>query len=55
MNAFYKDIMIAMMFMVGIFGFVVGEFIISSSSFAGAVITSYVALNQRLKLNLSNK
>jgi hypothetical protein len=51
MSAFYKDIMIATMFIIGIFGFVVGEFIISSSSFAGAVVTSYVALSQRLKLS----
>lgn len=50
MNDFYKDILIGTIFVIGLLGFISGEFIISSALFATAAIASNVRLNsKRLK------
>ena len=50
MNDFYKDILIGTIFVIGLLGFISGEFIISSALFATAAIVSNVRLNsKRLK------
>ena len=45
MNALYKDILIGFVFIAGLFGFLSGEFIISSALFAIAAIASNVSTN----------
>ncbi|WP_428356965.1 hypothetical protein [Methyloprofundus sp.] len=47
MNDFYKDALTAIVFFVGLFGFVSGEFIISSALFATAAIASNVNMNSK--------
>lgn len=47
MNAFYKDLLIGVVFITGLFGFVSGEFIISSALFATAAVASNVTLNSK--------
>ncbi len=47
MNTFYRDVLIGLMFMVGIVGFISGEFIISTVLFASAAIFSNVQLNRQ--------
>ena len=47
MNDFYKDILTGLVFIVGLFGFVSGEFIISSTLFAAAAIASNVNMNSK--------
>ncbi|MEI7838969.1 MAG: hypothetical protein WCJ11_00540 [Methylococcaceae bacterium] len=47
MNAFTRDVLIALMFIVGIVGFISGEFIISTVLFASAAIFSNVHLNRQ--------
>ena len=47
MNDFYKDVSIGLVFMVGLFGFLSGEFIISSALFATAAIASNVNVNRK--------
>jgi len=47
MNDFYKDILTGVMFLIGLVGFISGEFIISSMLFASAAITSNVNLNRK--------
>ena len=42
MNDFYKDILIGAVFLLGLIGFISGEFIISSTLFAAAAISSNV-------------
>jgi len=42
MNNFYKDILTGLVFIAGLFGFVSGEFIISSTLFATAAIASNI-------------
>jgi CheY-specific phosphatase CheX len=42
MNDFYKDILIGIVFVIGLLGFISGEFIISSALFASAAIASNV-------------
>jgi len=42
MNDFYKDILIGAVFVLGLIGFISGEFIISSTLFAAAAISSNV-------------
>jgi len=39
---FYKDILIAILFIIGLVGFISGEFIISSTLFAAAAVASNV-------------
>jgi hypothetical protein len=45
MNEFKKDIFIGILFALGMFGFMSGEFIISSTLFAIASIASNVKMN----------
>ena len=47
MNDFYKDVLTGLVFMIGLFGFLFGEFIISSALFASAAIASNVNLNSK--------
>ena len=47
MNDFSKDALTALVFFVGLFGFVSGEFIISSALFATAAIASNVNVNSK--------
>ena len=47
MNDFKKDILIGTVFVVGLLGFIYGEFIISSALFASAAIASNVNLNHK--------
>lgn len=47
MNDFYKDILIGTVFVIGLLGFISGEFIISSTLFASAAIASNVNLNRK--------
>ncbi|MGZ5011786.1 MAG: hypothetical protein ACXV74_12565 [Methylobacter sp.] len=44
MNVFYKDILIGAIFVIGLLGFISGEFIISSALFASAAIASNVRM-----------
>ncbi|MFK5949256.1 MAG: hypothetical protein QM500_10870 [Methylococcales bacterium] len=45
MNTLNKDIFTGLMFVSGLFGFISGEFIISSTLFASAAISSNINLN----------
>ncbi|MGZ4968187.1 MAG: hypothetical protein ACXV8O_02135 [Methylobacter sp.] len=47
MNDFYKDILIGAIFVIGLMGFISGEFIISSALFASAAIASNVRINAK--------
>ena len=47
MSDFYKDILIGAVFVIGLIGFISGEFIISSTMFASATIASNVNLNRK--------
>lgn len=47
MNDFYKDLLIGMIFTIGLLGFISGEFIISSALFASAAIASNVRVNSK--------
>ncbi len=47
MNAFQRDVLIGLMFVTGIFGFISGEFIVSTVLFASAAIYSNVALSRQ--------
>jgi CheY-specific phosphatase CheX len=47
MNDFYKDILTGTVFIIGLIGFISGEFIISSALFATAAIASNVNLNRK--------
>jgi hypothetical protein len=46
MNTLYRDILIGLIFVVGIIGFISGEFVISTVLFASAAILSNVYLNR---------
>jgi len=48
MTDFKRDILIGLMFIVGILGFLSGEFIVSTIMFATAAIFSNIVLNRRL-------
>jgi CheY-specific phosphatase CheX len=48
MTDFQRDILIGLMFIIGIFGFISGEFIISTVVFALAAIFSNMVLSRRL-------
>lgn len=47
MNDFYKDILTGTVFVIGLLGFISGEFIISSTLFASAAIASNVNVNRK--------
>lgn len=47
MNDFYRDIMTGAVFLLGLIGFISGEFIISSTLFAVATIASNINLNRK--------
>jgi len=47
MNDFYKDILTGAIFVIGLLGFISGEFIISSTLFASAAIASNVRVNRK--------
>ncbi len=48
MNDLYKDILTGVMFLTGMFGFMSGEFIISSTLFASAAISSNINISRKL-------
>jgi hypothetical protein len=48
MTALHKDILIGLMFIVGILGFISGEFIVSTIMFATAAVFSNIAVSRRL-------
>ena len=48
MTAFKRDILIGLMFVVGILGFISGEFIVSTIMFATAAIFSNIAVSRKL-------
>lgn len=48
MNDFNKDIIIGLLFIIGIWSFISGQFIISTVLFASAAIYSNIALKKRL-------
>ncbi len=48
MSDFYKDILTGVVFITGLFGFISGEFIISSALFATAAVASNISINRRL-------
>ncbi|MDD2863282.1 MAG: hypothetical protein PHC99_00970 [Methylococcales bacterium] len=48
MTTFYRDVLIGLMFIVGIVGFISGEFIVSTVLFASAAISSNVYLNRQM-------
>lgn len=47
MKDLYKDILTGLVFIIGLFGFLSGEFIISSTLFATAAIVSNVNINSK--------
>ena len=47
MSNLSKDILTGIMFVTGLFGFISGEFIISSTLFASAAISSNIHLNSK--------
>jgi CheY-specific phosphatase CheX len=47
MSDFYKDILTGTVFIIGLLGFISGEFIISSTLFAAAAIASNVNMNRK--------
>lgn len=47
MNDLQKDILTAAVFIVGLVGFISGEFIISSTLFASAAIASNINMNRK--------
>ncbi|MDD5411242.1 MAG: hypothetical protein PHF31_07495 [Methylobacter sp.] len=48
MTDFQRDILIGLMFIIGIFGFISGEFIVSTVVFASAAIFSNMVLSRKL-------
>ncbi|MFA5982564.1 MAG: hypothetical protein WC782_00965 [Methylococcaceae bacterium] len=48
MTEFKKDIFTGLMFISGIFGFVSGEFVVSTILFAGAAILSNIFVNRNI-------
>ncbi len=48
MSDLRKDILIGLMFIVGIFGFISGEFVVSTIMFATAAIFSNIAVSSKL-------
>lgn len=54
MNNLYKDILTGLVFITGLFGFVSGEFIISSTLFAAATIASNININSKKEQSWKN-
>lgn len=48
MSDFYKDIVIGVMFLIGLLGFLSGEYIVSSTLFAASAISSNIMLTRRI-------
>lgn len=48
MTDFQKDMLIGLMFVVGILGFLSGEFIVSTIMFATSAIFSNIAMSRRV-------
>jgi hypothetical protein len=48
MKDFKKDFVLGLIFITGIYGFISGEFVISTILFAGAAIYSNIMLTRRL-------
>lgn len=48
MSDFTKDVFTGLMFITGLLGFISGEFIVSSTLFAAAAISSNVLMTRRL-------
>ncbi|MCX7096722.1 MAG: hypothetical protein NTV43_02320 [Methylococcales bacterium] len=53
MNDFYKDFFISTLVVVGLVGYISGEFIMSSTVFAAASIASQFNRNRRMNGHLS--
>jgi CheY-specific phosphatase CheX len=47
MKDLYKDILTGLVFMIGLLGFLSGEFIISSTLFAASAIASNVSISRK--------
>jgi hypothetical protein len=47
MNDFRRDVLLGLMFISGIFGFISGEFVISTILFASAAIYSNIAIREK--------
>jgi CheY-specific phosphatase CheX len=48
MTDFQRDVLIGLMFITGVFGFISGEFIVSTVLFAASAIFSNIFFNRRL-------
>ena len=48
MSDFAKDVFTGLIFLIGILGFISGEFIVSSTLFAASAISSNVLMTRRL-------
>lgn len=48
MNDFKRDIITGLIFITGVYGFIAGEFIVSTMLFAGAAIYSNITFTRRL-------
>jgi len=48
MSEFSKDLLTGLIFLIGILGFISGEFIVSSTLFAASAISSNVLMTRRL-------
>jgi hypothetical protein len=49
MNSFNKDVIIGLLFIIGIWSFISGQFIISTVIFAGAAIYSNIAMRTEFR------
>ncbi len=49
MNDFKRNIAIGLMFLIGILGFIAGEFVVSTVMFAAATIFTNIAVNRSLQ------
>lgn len=47
MNNLYKDLLIGTLFITGLVGFISGEFIMSSTLFAAAAVTSNLKMSRK--------
>jgi hypothetical protein len=48
MSDLQKDVLIGLIFIIGIFGFISGEYVVSTVLFASAAISSNIRLNRKL-------
>ena len=48
MSDFYKDVLTGIVFMLGLLGFISGEFIISSAMFASSAVASNIRMTRKL-------